>query len=264
MTDDDLLQRIWKLTNDLTLQQQTNQDIAAGIKTQFDNFKDQKSSDTTNDDNDNEDDDDDQNFAELVPANPINDADTELVSLVSKHTKLLQEHHRIKNRNQELERECAELQDLVHQYESSLELVAGKLRTFASGSSEGQIQLRREYEALLDAEKDTTTALFMENTILQAQLAKLSGVLRSVVHEQDSLVSYDSQIQQLKTENQGLRTLLAISEQQQQQQPLVTSPSSHQAQSSSGSSPLSKKSVISLQPAKPPNKVIQDYFGDSR
>ncbi|KAI8343361.1 hypothetical protein BC941DRAFT_465523 [Chlamydoabsidia padenii] len=247
MTDDELLRKVWKLTDDLTLQQQTNQAIASGIKSQFDNFKQRATMDK-----------DDQaselDTPELV-SSTITDSTTTsdtLASIVSKHNQLLKEHHRIKARNQELEREHTELQELVKQYEENLELITGKLRVYANTSSEGQVQLRREYEALLDAEKDTTTALFMENTFLQSQLIKLSGMLRNT-YEQDTTttIPYDSQLHQLMTENEGLRALLKISNQYTFTNPLDSSSFTKQL-----TTPM-------LQVGKPSSQVMQDYFDDS-
>ncbi|SAM01072.1 hypothetical protein [Absidia glauca] len=249
MTDDELLQRVWKLTNDLTIQQQTNQDIASGIKTQIETFKQR----TTNDQDDK---DLDINLPELLPSSHTEDSNNDTItSILPKHTQLLQEHRRVKTRNQELEKECTELQELVKQYEENLEMITGKLRVYANSSSEGQSQLRREYEALLDAEKDTTAALFMENTFLQSQLIKLSGMLRNTYEcDTATTIPHDSQLQQLLMENEGLRTLLKISE--------------HQSTTSStnriASSFLTKQSSTpSLQIGKPSSQVMQDYFGES-
>jgi hypothetical protein len=74
------------------------------------------------------------------------------------------------------------------------------------------VRLRREYEALLNAEKSTTAALFMENTMLQTQLRQLSKSLRDVYKDEGIFdVQQDEQIAQLKQENQDLLELLKVS-----------------------------------------------------
>ncbi|CAO3594932.1 unnamed protein product [Absidia cylindrospora] len=268
MTDDDLIQRIWKLSNDLATQQQTNHDSASGIKTQINQLQTQNTSNDSH--NQDFEMDGEDLLPELLPGNSIDTNNAEILkSISSKHSKLLQEHSQSKARNQELEQECAELQDLVKQYESSLELIAGKLRTHSHISSERELQLRREYEALLDAEKDTTTSLFMENTFLQSQLVKLSEMLRNTYEQDTTMVVVDTQLHQLMTENQGLRAMLKISEQQPNSPSTSASPSvcRQKPSSTSLSSPafafLSKQSTTpALQVEKSSSRVIQDYFGD--
>ncbi|CAO3645155.1 unnamed protein product [Cunninghamella echinulata] len=193
---------IWKLTNDLTRQQQTNQDIATDLKQRAVNEK---------ENNQDYDLDVDNLLPELLPANLNTTAEEDKSYILSKHVKLLQEHYQLQAKNQELEQERKQLQALVDEYESQFEKIATKLRTYANSSSEGQIQLRREYEALLSAEKETTAALFVENTMLQSQLSRLSNVLRTV-YEEETIDSHDSRIYQLELENQGLREMLNLSE----------------------------------------------------
>lgn len=39
MVDEDTFQKIWKITNDLTTQQQTNQELASSVKSQLADLK---------------------------------------------------------------------------------------------------------------------------------------------------------------------------------------------------------------------------------
>lgn len=93
----------------------------------------------------------------------------------------------------------------------------------------------------------------MENTFLQSQLIKLSGMLRNTYeHDTAATLPHDSQLQQLLMENEGLRTLLKISEHQSTPTNRLTS------------SFLPKQSTTpSLQIEKPSSQVMQDYFGES-
>ena len=70
--------------------------------------------------------------------------------------------------------------------------------------------MKREYEALLDAEKGTTAALFIENTILQTQLRHLSKSLRQVYENESVNESQDQEIAQLRKENQLLLEMLQV------------------------------------------------------
>ncbi|ORX57432.1 hypothetical protein DM01DRAFT_1334054 [Hesseltinella vesiculosa] len=220
MTEDDVLyQRLLELTNDLNLQGQANQILANSLTSHFETFNKQ---DLTNEEHPDNDFDPDDLIPELVPENLASDEHSS--ALVSNHIKLMDTHHLAMTRNKQLEKECRELQLLVKDYESSLELVASKLRAYAMSAYEGQLQLQREYEALLNAEKDITASLFMENTMLQSQLTKLSSSLRSVYSEESKGPPYD-QIHQLTIENLGLRELLKLSQQDQASLPPPSTPS---------------------------------------
>ncbi|KAI8070435.1 hypothetical protein BC940DRAFT_296077 [Gongronella butleri] len=246
MTDDDLiLQRLLDLTNELSLQGQSNQSFVNALKAQMDDYESNglQAKDTLDFDAD-------DLIPELVPENLASTDDHASSTLVSNHIKLLDAHHLTMLRNKELENECRELQLLVKDYESSLELVASKLRAYAMTSYEGQLQLQREYEALLNAEKDITASLFMENTLLQSQLVKLSESLRAV-YNQDTDATPNDRLHQLTIENQGLRELLRIA-QQKQQQPLPPSPPI----------PTSSKQQP-VQIAKATSRVVDEYFRDA-
>lgn len=89
----------------------------------------------------------------------------------------------------------------------------------------------------------------MENVFLQSQLQKLSGILRNSYEEKTTMASSDTQIQQLAIENEGLRTMLAISDQQSSSSTSTSSLTYNQAMA-----------TPSLQNAKPSSDVIQEYF----
>jgi cell shape-determining protein MreC len=65
--------------------------------------------------------------------------------------------------------------------------------------------------------KGTTAALFIENTMLQTQLRKLSKSLREV-YKNEAVDSHEQEISQLKKENQELLELLNISKLSYQQE----------------------------------------------
>ncbi|KAG1150593.1 hypothetical protein G6F37_001701 [Rhizopus arrhizus] len=171
--EEELIQKVATLINELALQQQNNQQLALDLSKQITEIK-QKTSTTK------------------LPFDE----------------KTLSEQQAAQQRNQELEKEKKNLQNLVKEYETSLETVTNKLRIYANAASEGQIQLRREYNALLEAEKGITTSLFMENIALQSQLSQLAKTLR-IAHDAGSLdYHYEQKIAQLEQEK---RDLLKIS-----------------------------------------------------
>ncbi|GAA5794980.1 hypothetical protein HPULCUR_000330 [Helicostylum pulchrum] len=198
--EDEIIQKIYKLTTELASQQQSNQELATGLTTQITDLK-QKAATKYSD-----------NGQEVYIPYPVppGQRDEVLENLKERLEKAFSDQQKTLNINRELEKECSELQMLVKEYESGLETVANKLRAHASASTEGQIRLRREYEALLNAEKGTTTALFMENTMLQTQLLQLSKSLRDA-YQDEGIDVHDEEIAQLKQENRDLLELLKVS-----------------------------------------------------
>ena len=199
--EEEIIQKIYKLTNELAAQQQSNQDLASTLNSQLADLKTKAAAKSSSDDQD-----------VLIP-HPLlpEQRDQVLEDLQNRLEKALSDQHSTLLTNQNLEKEVNELQGLVKEYESGLETITSKFRTHANATTEGQIRLRREYEALLNAEKGTTAALFVENTMLQTQLRQLSKSLRDV-YKHESIDIHDQQISQLKKENQDLLELLKISQ----------------------------------------------------
>ncbi|KAI9346367.1 hypothetical protein BD770DRAFT_463100 [Pilaira anomala] len=196
--EDEIIQKIYKLTTELASQQQNNQDLASGLTNQLTELKQKADTKYTDDD-------------VFIPY-PLSaeQRDEVLETLKERLETALSEQQKTLAVNRELEKECNELQMLLKEYESGLETVANKLRTHASASTEGQLRLRREYEALLNAEKGTTTALFMENTMLQTQLRQLSKSLREAYRD-EGIDVHDEELAQLRQENRDLLELLKVS-----------------------------------------------------
>ncbi|KAG2207315.1 hypothetical protein INT46_004776 [Mucor plumbeus] len=207
--EEEIIQKIYKLTNELAAQQQSNQDLASTLNSQLADLKTKAAAKSSSDE--------DQDVLIPHPLLP-EQRDQVLEDLQNRLEKALSDQHSTLLTNQNLEKEVNELQGLVKEYESGLETITSKFRTHANATTEGQIRLRREYEALLNAEKvdlsvekGTTAALFVENTMLQTQLRQLSKSLRDV-YKHESIDIHDQQISQLKKENQDLLELLKISQ----------------------------------------------------
>ncbi|CEP19628.1 hypothetical protein [Parasitella parasitica] len=200
--EEEIIQKIYKLTNELASQQQSNQDMASTLNGQLTHLKTKAAVQTSSD-----------GKQEVIIPNPLlpEQRDQVVEDLKNRLEKALSDQQVVIEKNQQLEKEVNELQGLVKEYESGLETITSKFRTHANATTEGQIRLRREYEALLNAEKGTTAALFIENTMLQTQLRQLSKSLRDV-YKYESIDVHEQQISQLKKENQGLLELLKISQ----------------------------------------------------
>lgn len=193
----ELIQKVTQLVNELALQQQNNQQMAYGLSKQITEIK-QKTAITKH------------SFDDQVPILP-EQRDEVVEALKNRLEKALVEQRATQQRNQELEKERGELQKLVKEYETNLETVTSKFRIYANDVSEGQLQLRREYNALLEAEKGTTATLFMENMMLQSQLSQLAKALR-LAHETGSLDSpHEQKIAQLEQEKKDLLEMIGLS-----------------------------------------------------
>ncbi|KAI9474090.1 MAG: hypothetical protein EXX96DRAFT_580571 [Benjaminiella poitrasii] len=207
MMEDEIVQKIYKLASELAFQQQSNQDLATGLSSQLSDLKTKASTKYSLDDQD------------VHIPNPLlpEQRDEVIKELKSRLDKAIAEQKTTVLANQQLQAEVKELQSIVKEYEAGLEMVTSKLRVHANATTEGQIRLKREYEALLNAEKSTTAALFMENVMLQSQLRKLSKSLREVFKYESSIDGHEQEIAQLNKENEALLELLKISKLSEQE-----------------------------------------------
>ncbi|OBZ87357.1 hypothetical protein A0J61_04593 [Choanephora cucurbitarum] len=196
--EEEILQKIYKLTTELTSQQQNNQDLALSLSNQLSDLKHKAESKIPNED--------------VEPVEPLlpEKRDEQMEQLKTKLEDSIASQKAIMETNMTLEKEIMNLQALVKDYETSFETVTSKLRWHANTVTEGQMRMKREYEALLDAEKGTTAALFIENTILQTQLRHLSKSLRQVYENESVNESQDQEIAQLRKENQLLLEMLQV------------------------------------------------------
>ncbi|KAI9252842.1 hypothetical protein BDA99DRAFT_563158 [Phascolomyces articulosus] len=210
MTDTDALKRFWELANELTTRHDANNELSADIYKQIADLKqrtegkaqDQEQAFLTAIDS--------SNIQQQPPLNQV-ELDSATAALGSQYNTLLQKYQKTVSRNQQLEKDCNDLQTLVQEYETNLSKVADKLRTHIASTTEGQIRLRKEYEALLDAEKGTTAELMIENMTLRQHLHQIASTLRTA-YESPEGDEHIAQVAQLTIENQGLREMLQISQ----------------------------------------------------
>ncbi|KAI9315247.1 hypothetical protein BX666DRAFT_1860992 [Dichotomocladium elegans] len=135
MLDEDTFSKLWKLTNEWAAQQKSNHELASDISKQIADYKKQGSA-----------------LAKLDQQQSDN-VDRATVELLTDYKALLDLYQKVLSQNQTLQREKSQLEEICKEYEDKLETVVGKLRSHTVATTEGHAQLRREYEALLDAEK---------------------------------------------------------------------------------------------------------------
>ncbi|GAB5587798.1 hypothetical protein Unana1_02698 [Umbelopsis nana] len=223
MVEESTLQQIWKLTNELALQQSANKETINGITQQMSDVKQRSSALLTSgvfnhngeisfnsnwtipSDNG---DDNRRNIEGTNGSQSSPDTLDGTEELASKHSELKRQFRAVTNKNQQLETECAQLKRLLKDYEAGLESATSSMRLQVNSHNDAVLRLQREYDNLLTAERQTTSALFWENKILQLNVSKVAAKLREL-YSLGSQSEQDTVIQQLLVENQGLRDMLS-------------------------------------------------------
>ncbi|KAI8979474.1 hypothetical protein BDF20DRAFT_869795 [Mycotypha africana] len=196
--EEDVIRRIYLLTNELTSQQHNNQQLANELTSQLLELKTKASTKPSNED-----------FAVTTTAFiPPGQREEIIDTLKSRLADIVKEKKNLESTNRQLQQENEELQSVVKDYEASLETITDKFRIHTNAVVDGQLQQKKEYEALLNAEKNVTAALFSENVTLQTQLHKLSKLLRELYESDESVGFKEERLAQLAKENEDLRAIL--------------------------------------------------------
>ncbi|CAO3618782.1 unnamed protein product [Mucor fragilis] len=118
--EEEIIQKIYKLTNELASQQQSNQDLATTLNGQLTDLKAAAAKSSTDD-------------QEVLIPHPLlpEQRDQVLQDLKSRLEKALLDQQTTLQANQQLEKEVSELQGLVKEYEAGLESITSKFRTHA-------------------------------------------------------------------------------------------------------------------------------------
>ncbi|RUS22346.1 hypothetical protein BC937DRAFT_89619 [Endogone sp. FLAS-F59071] len=277
MVDDETIQRLWKLTNELSAQTASNRELNQSLKAQVVDVKTRAERKIFDGELDEEDDglegigkshsffhsladgtyelicysidgtiptDQTSTFAASGPAsNP---------ALLRKYQELQRQHKAVVTQNQFLEQENAQLQVLVKDYEAGLEIVTKKFRTHTHAAQQSKFLMQRDYEALLEEERRTTSTILADNLAMQHSLSQLAALIRQAYDADNDLPS-NTLVEQLLVENQSLREMLGITEQ--------------------GNSDSSRSPITSTVPAYiqrgPPRREgtvmggpVRDYFAD--
>ncbi|CAO3658902.1 unnamed protein product [Umbelopsis vinacea] len=216
MVEDSTLQQIWRLTNELALQQLANKEMINGITQQMSDVKQRSSALLTlefsiimvNSVTPDSADDSRRNIDSTNGSQTSSDNADGADGLATKHSELKRQFRAVTNKNQQLETECAQLKRLLKDYETGLESATSSMRLQVNSHNDAVLRLQREYDNLLTAERQTTSALFWENKMLQLNISKIAGMLREL-YSLGTESEQDTIIQQLLVENQGLRDILS-------------------------------------------------------
>ncbi|KNC97919.1 uncharacterized protein SPPG_06909 [Spizellomyces punctatus DAOM BR117] len=109
----------------------------------------------------------------------------------------------------ELQKENQLLNQLIKQYESTLEIVMSKFRSQAQSIQKEKRELQLKLERTLEEERAINTTLRTENKTLQEQLDSCMRVIREAVSVDE--VDMDMVVSGMAKENETLRQMLQIS-----------------------------------------------------
>ncbi|KAI9287424.1 hypothetical protein BC943DRAFT_358676 [Umbelopsis sp. AD052] len=213
MVEENTLQQIWRLTNELAQQQSANKEAINGITQQMSDVKQRSSALLTSGVF--------NHNGELYNYNDLQKRNTDPTGASEGSPETLEEtdetsakqvelkrHLRTTiNKNQQLEAECAQLKRLLKDYETGLESATSSMRLQVNSHNDAVLRLQREYDSLLSAERQTTSALVWENKMLQLNISKIARMLREL-YSLGTESEQETIIQQLMVENQGLRDML--------------------------------------------------------
>ncbi|KAF9944032.1 hypothetical protein BGZ70_005136, partial [Mortierella alpina] len=184
--DDSEMQKLWKLTNELTAQLVFNRNATLELKQQLADLQEKTRQ------------------APLVASsfraqhnNGGNGSDPP--------------DYKLRIANERLREENSQLQEQVREYERWMEYIMTKFRL----QNFAMAQTRREsmHEAYKMTEQGNEVAMRLqeENTLLQARLSELGNVARKAIHEEQYFTT-ETLIESLESENRTLREMLGVAE----------------------------------------------------
>ncbi|CAO3564227.1 unnamed protein product [Mortierella alpina] len=184
--DDSEMQKLWKLTNELTAQLVFNRNATLELK---------------------------QQLADLQEK-------TRQAPLVASSFRAHQNNggngsdppdYKLRIANERLREENSQLQEQVREYERWMEYIMTKFRL----QNFAMAQTRREsmHEAYKMTEQGNEVAMRLqeENALLQARLSELGNVARKAIHEEQYFTT-ETLIESLESENRTLREMLGVAE----------------------------------------------------
>ncbi|KAF9955684.1 hypothetical protein BGZ72_003507 [Mortierella alpina] len=182
--DDNEMQKLWKLTNELTAQLVFNRNATLELKQQLADLQEKTRQ------------------APLVAS-----------SFRAQHYSGGNDppDYKLRIANERLREENSQLQEQVREYERWMEYIMTKFRL----QNFAMAQTRREsmHEAYKMTEQGNEVAMRLqeENTLLQARLSELGNVARKAIHEEQYFTT-ETLIESLESENRTLREMLGVAE----------------------------------------------------
>ncbi|OAQ28088.1 hypothetical protein K457DRAFT_593527 [Linnemannia elongata AG-77] len=177
--DDSVMQKLWKLTNELTAQLVFNRNATLELKQQLADLQ-----------------------AKTAQGSVSVAQDVTVFSN--------QEHADVSLRiaNERLMEENAQLQEQVREYERWMEFIMTKFRLQNFAMAQSRKEAMQEAYKMAEQEGELAQQLQEENAVLQARLVDVGAVARKAINEE--YYNTESAIETLELENQGLREMLGI------------------------------------------------------
>ncbi|KAG0312014.1 hypothetical protein BGZ97_011496 [Linnemannia gamsii] len=177
--DDSVMQKLWKLTNELTAQLVFNRNATLELKQQLADLQ-----------------------AKTAQGSVSVAQDVTVYSN--------QEHADVSLRiiNERLMEENAQLQEQVREYERWMEFIMTKFRLQNFAMAQSRKEAMQEAYRMAEQEGELAQQLQEENAVLQARLVDVGAVARKAINEE--YYNTESAIETLELENQGLREMLGI------------------------------------------------------
>ncbi|KAF9085268.1 hypothetical protein BGX23_009814, partial [Mortierella sp. AD031] len=177
--DDSVMQKLWKLTNELTAQLVFNRNATLELKQQLADLQ-----------------------AKTAQGSVSVTQDVPLYTT--------QDHADVSLRiaNERLMEENAQLQEQVREYERWMEYIMTKFRLQNFAMAQSRKEAMQEAYKMAEQEGELAHQLQEENAALQARLVDVGAVVRKAINEE--YYNTESTIETLEIENQGLRDMLGI------------------------------------------------------
>ncbi|KAG0297515.1 hypothetical protein BGZ96_006024 [Linnemannia gamsii] len=177
--DDSVMQKLWKLTNELTAQLVFNRNATLELK---------------------------QQLADLQAKTAQGSVSVAQDVTVYSNQELADVSLRIAN--ERLMEENAQLQEQVREYERWMEFIMTKFRLQNFAMAQSRKEAMQEAYRMAEQEGEFAQQLQEDNAVLQARLVDVGAVARKAISEE--YYNTESAIETLELENQGLREMLGI------------------------------------------------------
>ncbi|KAF9346948.1 hypothetical protein BGX34_003503 [Mortierella sp. NVP85] len=179
--DDGVVQKLWKLTNELTAQLVYNRNATLELK---------------------------QQLADLQAKTAQNSGPIAISPDVGRSSS--QEHSELSLRiaNERLVEENSQLQEQLREYERWMEYIMTKFRLQNFAMAQSRKEAMHEAYRMSEQEGELAVRLQEENAMLQARLQDVGAVARKAIN--DEYYNTEAIIETLEIENQGLREMLGV------------------------------------------------------
>ncbi|KAF8932100.1 hypothetical protein BGZ47_011562 [Haplosporangium gracile] len=177
--DDSVMQKLWKLTNELTAQLVFNRNATLELK---------------------------QQLADLQAKTA--QGSVSVAQDVTVYSNQERADVGLRIANERLMEENAQLQEQVREYERWMEFIMTKFRLQNFAMAQSRKEAMQEAYRMAEQEGELAQQLQEENAVLQARLVDVGAVARKAINEE--YYNTESAIETLELENQGLREMLGI------------------------------------------------------